>query len=126
MTIQAKLRVPPDVDALIRRSCYDCHSHETKWPWYSNIAPAMWLVASDVEGGRKKLNLSEWTYQSFRAVGRLDQMAQEVHDNDMPLPPYLLMHPSARLTEEEKNLLYDWIDAERERLLDGDEEGEEH
>jgi hypothetical protein len=122
MTIQARLRVPENVDKILRRSCYDCHSHETRWPWYSHVAPSMWLVARDVEEGRSKLNFSNWTYRYFRAVGRLDQMAQEINDGEMPLPVYLLMHPSARLTEEEKNILYDWVESERDRILEEDAE----
>jgi hypothetical protein len=116
-TIQAILTVPADADAILRRSCYDCHSHETRWPWYSHIAPAMWLVASDVENGRSMLNFSQWDYRALRAIGRLDQMAMEIDAGNMPLPAYLLMHPSARLSEEEKDKLYDWIDAAREEIL---------
>ncbi len=121
MTIQAKFQVPPEVDTIIRRSCYDCHSHETKWPWYSNIAPSRWLVASDVEDARGHMNFSNWTYSSLRAVAKLDEIALQIDEGEMPLPPYLLMHPSARLSEQEKNIMYDWVEKERERILGKEE-----
>lgn len=122
MTIQAKLHVPPEVDAIIRRSCYDCHSHETQWPWYSAFAPSRWLLARDVSEGREHLNFSNWTYNDLRSVAKLDQIVQEIDEEEMPLRPYLLMHPSRRLSEEEKNLIFDWVEKERERILSGGEE----
>lgn len=122
MTIQAKLQVPPEVDTIIRRSCYDCHSHETKWPWYSHFAPSRWLLASDIKEARGHMNFSNWTYSSLRTVAKLDQIAQQIDEGEMPLPQYLLMHPSARLSEQEKNIIYDWVEKERERLLGKEEE----
>jgi hypothetical protein len=117
MTLQAKLSVPADVDAILRRSCYDCHSHETRWPWYSHIAPAMWLVADDVKQGRRSLNFSDWDYRMFRAVGRLDQMAMEIDEDKMPLKPYRFMHPSARLSPADKDKLFDWIELARDHIM---------
>jgi hypothetical protein len=122
MTFQAKVRVPPHIDTIIRRSCYDCHSHETRWPWYAYVAPASWLVTSDVKKGRSLLNFSNWTYNMFRSVGRLDQMAQEVHDGTMPLPSYLLLHPSAKLSEVEKDSLINWVEVVREEIMNPPEE----
>jgi hypothetical protein len=122
MTFQAKVRVPPHIDTIIRRSCYDCHSHETKWPWYAYVAPASWLVTSDVKEGRSLLNFSNWNYNMFRSVGRLDQIAQEVNDGKMPLPPYLLLHPSAKLSEAEKDSLINWVEVVREEIMNPPEE----
>jgi len=86
----------PQTEALARRACYDCHSNETKWPWYSYIAPISWNVADHVTEGRKKFNMSEWEQ------GDGDEAAEEVEEGGMPLGQYLLAHPEARLTDEEK------------------------
>ncbi len=84
--------------ALVKRACFDCHSHETVWPWYSNIAPSSWLVQRDVERGRKKMNFSDWGRRSEDA----EEIREVILEGEMPLPTYLLMHAEARLTEEEK------------------------
>ncbi|MCI0706454.1 MAG: heme-binding domain-containing protein [Ignavibacteriae bacterium] len=124
MTFQAKVNVPPHIDKLVRNSCYDCHSHETTWPWYSYVAPVSWLVASDVEEGRTILNFSNWDYSMFRSVGRLDQMAEEVYQDRMPLPNYLIVHPSAKLLAADKDSLLDWIEVVREEIMNPPEESD--
>ncbi len=117
MTFQAKVNVPPYIDRIVRRSCYDCHSHETVWPWYSFVAPVSWLVAGDVKNGRKLLNFSNWTYNTIRTVGRLDQMAQEVDNGDMPLKNYLLMHPNAKLSKADRDTIMSWVEIAREEVM---------
>lgn len=94
----------PETRALFVRACADCHSNQTVWPWYSNIAPVSWLVAHDVEEGRAKFNVSMWGQQ--RNEG--DEAAETVREGEMPLKIYLPTHPEARLTP-----------AERERLIAG-------
>jgi hypothetical protein len=121
-TFQAKVNVPPYIDRLVSRSCYDCHSNETDWPWYSYIAPSSWLLSADVQNGRSLLNFSNWDYNMFRSVGRLDQMAEEVYQGRMPLPIYLIMHPDAKLSNTEKDSLLDWIDLVREEIMNPPEE----
>lgn len=83
------------------RACFDCHSNETEWPWYSNVAPVSWLVQRDVDEGRSKLNFSEWTQPSEEA----GESAETVREGEMPPPPFLLTHPEARLTTAEKDEL---------------------
>ena len=80
------------------RACKDCHSNETEWPWYSNIAPVSWLVQSDVDKGRKVLNISE----SGRALRHADDAAEMVEKGEMPLWYYLPAHPEASLSDQEK------------------------
>lgn len=96
----------PETRALAKRACFDCHSNETVWPWYANIAPVSWLVQRDVEQGRKKMNFSDW--------GRRDEDAEEIREvileGEMPLPSYLLMHPEARLTDDEKIRLIEGLE----------------
>lgn len=91
----------PQTASLFRRACYDCHSNQTTWPWYSKVAPVSWLVQRDVDGGRRHLNFSQWD-QSQRH-GK--DVAREVKSGDMPLWFYLPMHSQARLSDAEKQEL---------------------
>jgi mono/diheme cytochrome c family protein len=88
----------PRTRELFFRSCGDCHSNETVWPWYSRVAPVSWLVAHDVAGARDHLNVSEWTGPQRHA----DEAAEEVREGAMPLPIYLPLHSEARLSESDK------------------------
>ncbi len=116
-TIFARTQMTPEVSAILERSCRDCHSHKTDWPWYSNVAPVSWWLTDHVNNGRKDLNLSEWgQLAQDRQDRKLRQICDEVSDNIMPLSSYLPMHPQARLSEQDKKTLCDWTDAERERL----------
>ncbi len=83
---------------LFYRACADCHSNETRWPWYSRVAPVSWLVVKDVEEGRSHFNVSEWHREQKDAR----KAAEEVREGEMPLPIYLPTHPEARLTAAEK------------------------
>ncbi|MCA9836062.1 MAG: heme-binding domain-containing protein [Trueperaceae bacterium] len=91
----------PQTRELAVRACYDCHSNETVWPWYSNVAPISWLVIHDTMEGREKLNFSEWNLPQREA----DEAAETVQDGEMPLKIYLPTHPEARLTNEERDQL---------------------
>lgn len=100
---------PPDVARVLRTSCYDCHSHETSWPWYSRVAPSSWLVAHDVEEAREHLNFSLWgTYDDKRRGKLADEIWEEVEDGEMPLKVFLIAHPDARLSDAAKATLRDW------------------
>jgi hypothetical protein len=87
--------------AIAKKACFDCHSNETTWPWYSNIAPVSWLVQRDVDEGRSHLNFSDWGH-NMRSV---DEIVSEIQGGDMPPGQYKLMHPAAKLTEAEKQTL---------------------
>jgi hypothetical protein len=91
----------PQTRALVKRTCLDCHSNETVWPWYSYVAPASWLVNHDVMEGRSHLNFSEWSTES-RDVNEIIGVIEE---GEMPPAIYLLLHPSARLTDDEEQQL---------------------
>ena len=86
----------PKTRAYAVRACFDCHSNETKWPAYAYVAPISWLVVSDVKGGRKHFNMTDWK------PGKGDEAAKEVREGDMPMWQYTLMHSQARLTDAEK------------------------
>ena len=87
--------------AIAKKACFDCHSNETVWPWYSNIAPVSWLVQRDVDEGRSKLNFSDWGH-NVRSVA---EIADEIQGGDMPPGQYKLLHPAAKLTDAERQTL---------------------
>ena len=93
----------PQTKELIRRACFDCHSNETVFPWYSHVAPMSWLLQRDVNDGRSQLNFTEWNKPQKHAK----DVAERVKEGDMPPWFYLPMHPAARLTEVEKQELAD-------------------
>ena len=108
-SITAELQAPPEVSKLLHRACYDCHSNETKWPWYSQVAPVMWLVTRDVNEGRRELNFSEFgRYEVARQKKKLQKLVSEVEEGEMPLPIYPPLHPEAKLSVAERKQLTDW------------------
>lgn len=105
-SFEAVAKAPPVVVAAVGRGCQDCHSNQTTWPWYSKVAPASWLVASDVREARARLNLSEWgRFSPEMARLRLTEMCDEVSKGDMPPLQYTLIHRGAKLTPEEQAAL---------------------
>jgi hypothetical protein len=124
--ITKQLNVPANVENILKRSCYDCHSNHTTWPWYSNVAPVSWLVIADVTGGRKKMNFSEWGKMSrSKQEIKLDKICDEVSEGEMPLRQYLMIHKEAELTQAEKDILCKWAEGESKKLKnepDGKEE----
>ncbi len=114
-SLQAK--APPEIKALLDRSCRDCHSNETRWPWYSNVAPVSWLVADDVHKARDKFNFSEWTsYPSDDQDKFLGAMCNLAQRGRMPLPIYLVSHRDARPSVAEIQALCAWSDKMRDTL----------
>jgi hypothetical protein len=105
-----------ETEQLVKDTCYDCHSNETVWPWYSYIAPVSWLVAQDVEEGREKLNFSEQSANDIES----EELIEEVEEGGMPLPNYIVMHPNAKLTDKQKAHLIAGFEAS----IFGSEEGE--
>ena len=107
--VTADLAAPAAVTAVLRASCYDCHSNETRWPWYSRVAPASWLVAHDVEEARSHFNFSLWgTYEPKRQERVAAKMWEEVEAGEMPPAGYLLAHRDARLSEGDRAVLEAW------------------
>jgi hypothetical protein len=107
--VETEVAAPAEVRAILRRSCYDCHSNETARPWYSRVAPVSWLVASDVHDGRAHLNFSTWN--RLTAEGRIEAAREAwemVEEGEMPLWFYLPLHPGARLSAEDRSVLRAW------------------
>ena len=108
-----KLVMPDNVQQIMQRSCFDCHSNETAWPWYSYVAPVSWLVKHDVEEGREHLNFSEWDkLNQKRKMKRLEEIVEEVEEGKMPMPIYLIMHGDAEVSAAELAVLREWTQQE--------------
>jgi hypothetical protein len=120
--ITKQLPVPSNVESILKRSCYDCHSNQTKWPWYSAVAPVSWFVISDVSRGRGKMNFSEWGKYSKNKQGiKLDNICDEITEGKMPLKQYLYIHKDAVLSQEEKDILCKWSKEEAKKLGEDDD-----
>jgi hypothetical protein len=119
-SIESRLQVTPQVAAILDRSCNDCHSNKTRWPWYANVAPVSWFVIGHVNEGRENINFSEWgRYTERDNDSLLRQMCREVRAGAMPLSSYTPLHPGSTLSAEDVKTLCDWTDAERARLGSG-------
>lgn len=112
-------KLPDSVKQLLTNACYDCHSNESKYPWYSYVAPVSWLVARDIRMGREHLNFSDWeSLSKMDKAKQLGEIAEEVEDGNMPMPIYILMHPEAKLTMNQRELLVNWTDEFAESLFE--------
>lgn len=116
-SIYARANVPPQVATILERSCRDCHSNKTQWPWYTNVAPISWFIVDHVNEGRRHLNISEWgKLDKDRQEKKLREICNEVTDGNMPLSSYTPLHPGSTLSADDIKTLCDWTNAERERL----------
>jgi hypothetical protein len=107
--VRSEISAGPTIQPILRRVCYNCHSDETVWPWYSGVAPVSWLVGNDVKEGRRHLNFSEWgTYDSAIQLHKLEGIAEEVQAGEMPPWYYSLVHRDARLTPSERSRILAW------------------
>lgn len=108
-----------EVKTLLKSTCYDCHSNETSYPWYSQIAPVSWWLKHHVDEGREELNFSEWgTYKTKKADHKLEECAEEVEEGKMPLDSYTWTHGDAVLSEKQKELLEDFFNSKRDGSSD--------
>ena len=108
-TLEAAVAVPPDVALIMGRSCNDCHTNKTVYPWYANIQPAGWFVKDHIDEGKRKLNLSKFnTFDTKKKIKKLEEICEKVESSEMPLPSYLWIHRYAALSESERKALCDW------------------
>ncbi|MCD4663784.1 MAG: heme-binding domain-containing protein [Bacteroidales bacterium] len=113
------IEVSEDVSLIFKNACYDCHSQEVIYPWYSYVAPVSFLVARDVKVGRAQLDFSLWgTLSKRKQLKALDEIAEEVNEGNMPLPIYPPLHPEAKLTQEDKDLIVEWVEQTSEKVLE--------
>jgi hypothetical protein len=107
--VESDVAAPAEVKDLLRRACYDCHSHETRWPWYARVAPVSWWIADDVEHARIELNFSRWpNHDPDEQRASLSDIRKQVSRGWMPLRSYKLLHPRARLDAAEREALLRW------------------
>ncbi len=116
-TLEESTTVPADVQMIIGRSCGDCHSNKTVYPWYSKVTPFNWFLANHIEDARKEMNFSVWnTYAPKRKLKKLEDIREQLEAKEMPLPSYLWIHRDAVLSEEQSGLVLEWAAAEGLRL----------
>lgn len=114
-TIHASLTIEPVVASALKRACNDCHSNLTVWPWYSRVAPASWVLVSDVKRGRKAINFSDWKSLNPQEQQEiLPEICKEVTDRDMPPDEYVFLHPDARPTRTEITSICNWTNSVRQ------------
>ena len=113
----AMYKMPDTVQAILKTACYDCHSNNTNYPWYTYVQPVGWMLANHIRNGKEELNFSEFgSYTARRQRSKLKAIANQVKDGDMPLYSYTIMHKSARLTEEQKQLIIEWVQKTKDGL----------
>ncbi len=114
-TLENTAKVPNDVVAILKTSCKDCHSNETIYPWYSNVAPISWKLVEHIDEGRDVLNFSKWgTYSEQRKERKLKEICEQVKEREMPHNQYLWIHWNAKLSDEQIKMLCDWTKSETE------------
>jgi hypothetical protein len=107
--VQGEVPASPEVRAILERSCYDCHSRKSRWPWYSRVAPVSWLLVYDVHEAREHLDFTAWDdYDAKERAKNLEEAWEEVDEGEMPLWFYVPLHPEARLSESDRALLREW------------------
>ncbi len=107
--IAAVYAVPENVQSLLKRSCYDCHSNNTVYPWYSNIQPVAWWLNDHIKDGKRGVNFSEFgSFTKKRKLKKMKEVAEQVNKGEMPLDSYLWIHTYAKLSKDEVKLLADW------------------
>ena len=110
--VSGEIKAPENVMQILRTSCYDCHSNESVWPWYSNVAPVSWLVVNDVNEGREHLNFSQWqSYSGEDKAEDIEEIWEDVEEGEMPSWYYLPLHPEARLSDKDKETIKNWVES---------------
>lgn len=107
----------PEVATILKNACYDCHSNQPTYPWYTSVAPVSWWIKNHINEGSKHLNFSIWqTYTVKRKDHKLEECVEMIEEGEMPINSYTWMHPEAKLTDAQKQLLIDWFKAEKAKL----------
>ena len=108
-TLEAAVAVPPDISLILGRSCSDCHTNQTIYPWYSDVQPFAWFLKNHIDDGRRKLNFSIFnTYPAKRKAKKLEEICEQVESKEMPLPSYLWIHSESTLSASDAKALCDW------------------
>lgn len=116
-TLEDSTSVPAEVQMVLSRSCNDCHSNKTLYPWYSQITPFNWFLADHIDLGRSKLNFSTWnTYTAKKKIHKLEEICEMLEAKSMPLPSYLWIHRDAVLSDDQSKMLCGWATEEKKRM----------
>lgn len=116
-TLEANAQIPEKTRSILARSCSDCHSNDTNYPWYAQIAPASWFLADHIKEGRRELNFSEWgNLSAQRKARKLEEICEQTQIREMPLPSYLWIHRGAQLSDEEIKTICEWTESERAKM----------
>ncbi len=111
---------PQEVATLLQDACYDCHSHQTEYPWYTNVQPLAWWIKHHITDGRRHLNFSTWgDYNAKRKAHKAKELVELVSESEMPLKSFTLTHPEARLTKLQRKKMVDWL-----KTLESSEKGQ--
>ncbi len=109
----ASKKPPAEIASILKTACYDCHSHKTAYPWYSNVAPVSWWLKGHINGGREHLNFSEFAnYSPDKAKYKMEEIVEVVEGKEMPMLTYMVMHKEAWLSQEQRDLLVNWFKKE--------------
>ncbi|NIP39470.1 MAG: heme-binding protein [Candidatus Dadabacteria bacterium] len=120
--VTSDIETSSDLKKIFKRACYDCHSNETKWPWYSKVAPPSWFVINHINEGRDEYNFSTWDKYSLEKKSEIiEEIWEEVDEGKMPLWSYIILHPEAKLSAQDKKVIYDWA-----KIHINDDENNEH
>ena len=111
--------VPKEIEQMLRTTCYDCHSNETVYPWYSYVSPVKFLISKDTRDARKHLNFSEWeSYSMEDKLEALDEISEEVGEGEMPMKIYPITHPDAKLSDVDREVLISWAEDFADSMFD--------
>jgi hypothetical protein len=117
-TLEAAVSVSPDISQILVRSCNDCHTNSTTYPWYANIQPVGWFLKNHIDDGQRKLNFSVFkTYPAKKQVKKLGEICEEVQTKEMPLPSYLWIHRSSVMSESDIKTLCEWTELEKAKIV---------
>ena len=116
--ITKTINVPDKVLDVFKNSCYDCHSNDTRYPWYINIQPMGWVMANHIKNGKENLNFSEFgIYSKRKQANKLRAIGTSINDGSMPISSYTIMHTDAKLTSNDTAIINNWVRITRDSLL---------
>jgi hypothetical protein len=109
--------MPGDVSTILKKACNDCHSNNTRYPWYAEVQPVAWWLNDHIEEGKEELNFSEFAnYRPARQYHKLEEIKKQIDEGEMPLSSYTLIHTDAKLTAAEKQILINWSEGIRNEM----------
>lgn len=118
-TLEASAEMPEDIALILKRSCNDCHTNQTNYPWYAAVTPVNWLLADHIDEGRKEMNFSVWnTYSAKKKQRKFDEICDQVVSGEMPHYQYIWMHGDAKLSDDDQKALCDWARTEKSKVSD--------